>query len=128
MGRRNVIWDRGKVLEAIADEASKNNGVAISSNVPSRARQCAINEYGSWAKACMAAGVKCPSLGTRSNLSSVNSVEDWHRADVSGEYWLMKPAGRFVLIVPEVVLRLICVVVGMRIWYYRMGRFIVQKI
>lgn len=79
---RKSLWNRGRVLEEIAREAQRNNGVAVSSNVSSRMRQCAIEEYGSWAKACMAAGVMCPSLGKR-KLNSVNSLDDWHQADVS---------------------------------------------
>lgn len=80
---RKSMWNRGKVIEEILRIAENNNGVAVSSYVSSRVRQCAIEEYGSWAKACMAAGVLCPSLGKRRKLNSVSGIDDWHRADVS---------------------------------------------
>ena len=69
MSRRKVHHYEG-VLEEIVKAAALNDGVAISSEVPSRVRQVAIDKYGSWAQACKCAGVKCPSVINRKNIAA----------------------------------------------------------
>lgn len=46
-----------RLFQIIRENAAKNGGVAYSTQVSSRARQAALDMYGGWQKACIAAGV-----------------------------------------------------------------------
>lgn len=73
---RKKIHRYEDVLEEIVKAAAVNGGVAVSSEMPSRLRQEAINKYGSWAQACKSAGVSCPSVVNRKNIAASVQVAD----------------------------------------------------
>lgn len=77
------------VLAEIVKAAKRNNGVAVSSELPSRVRQSAVSEYGSWAEACAAAGVRCPSGENKKDDAAEREI----LADVSGGILIKRRAG-----------------------------------
>ena len=64
-----------EILKTIREIAEQNNGVAVSSKVPSRLRQGTLREFGSWKNACIAAGVQCPSLKKETKMLNISRQE-----------------------------------------------------
>ena len=63
------------MLEEIRKIAEKNNGLAFSTQMGSRARNMAIFFYGSWVAACKAAGVKPASAAKKKEQKSARGGE-----------------------------------------------------